>query len=197
MRLHKGTVQFVLCISVALAGSALARAQELAPTTLGELSKRTEATPTPKADKPRSKPSVEISAATPNPKSTPAVEETPPPEELATPAATVEKNRPRKRRRAFVQPKAPPATPTSFSAAKAVAISAPLPDYPYEARRAGITGSGVCVMTVDTATGNVTSAMMEQSTGNAILDKVTTDTFGRWRFKPGTVSQVKVPITYQ
>jgi TonB family protein len=52
-------------------------------------------------------------------------------------------------------------------------------------------------MTVDTATGNVASAVMSQSTGNAILDKVTTDTFGRWRFKPGTVSQVQVPITYQ
>jgi TonB family protein len=148
-------------------------------------------------DKPSSKASVEISAATPNPKPTPAVEQTPPPEELATPAATVEKSRPRVRRHAFVQPKAPLATPTSLSAAKTVAISAPLPDYPYEARRAHITRSGVCVMTVDTATGNVASAVMSQSTGNAILDKITTDTFGRWRFKPGTVSQVQVPITYQ
>ena len=197
MRLHKGTVQFVLCIGVALAGSQVARAQALAPATLRELSKRTEATPTPNADKPRSKPSVEISAATPNEKPTPIVEQTPPPEELATPAATVEKNRPRVRRRAFVQPKAPPATPTSLSAAKTVAISAPLPDYPYEARRAHITRRGVCVMSVDTASGGVTSAVMTQSTGNAILDKITTDTFGMWRFKPGTVSQVQVPITYQ
>jgi hypothetical protein len=52
-------------------------------------------------------------------------------------------------------------------------------------------------MLVDTASGSVTSAVMAQSTGNAILDKITTDTFGRWRFKPGTVSQVQVPITYQ
>jgi TonB family protein len=52
-------------------------------------------------------------------------------------------------------------------------------------------------MIVDTASGNVTGAMMAQSTGNAILDKVTTNTFQRWRFKPGTVSQVRVPITYQ
>jgi TonB family protein len=176
------------------------QAQELVPATLPDLSKsskRTEATPTPKADKPSSKPSVEISAETPNPKPTPAVEETPPPEELATPAATVEKNRPRVRRHAFAQPNAPLATPTSLSTAKTVATSAPLPDYPYEARRAHITGSGVCVMFVDTASGTVARAVMTQSTGNAILDKVTTDTFGRWRFKPGTVSQVQVPITYQ
>jgi TonB family protein len=172
----------------------------LAPATLRELSKRTEATPTPNADKPRSKPSVEISAAMPNQKPIPIVKQTPPPEELATPAATAEKNRPRVRRRAIVQPKAPeppPATPTSLSAAKTVAISAPLPDYPYEARRAHVTGSGVCVMFVDTESGRVTSAVMAESTGNAILDKITTDTFGRWRFKPGTVSQVQVPITYQ
>ena len=84
-----------------------------------------------------------------------------------------------------------------MSAAKAMAVSAPLPEYPYQAKRAHITGSGVCVMVVDTASGNVTSAMMAESTGDAILDKVTTNTFQRWRFKPGTVSQVRVPVTYQ
>jgi TonB family protein len=51
-------------------------------------------------------------------------------------------------------------------------------------------------MIVDTATGKVTNAMMVESTGDEILDKVTTNTFQRWRFKPGTVSQVRVPITY-
>ena len=56
----------------------------------------------------------------------------------------------------------------SMSAAKAVAVSAPRPDYSYEAKRAHITSSGVCVMTVDTVTGKVTSAMMEQRVGNEI-----------------------------
>jgi TonB family protein len=200
MCFHKGTVQFVLCIGVALAGPPLARGQELAPPTLGELSKRTEATPTANPAKQRSKGSIEISAATPNEKPAPIVEQTPPPEELATPAATAEKKEPRIRKRAIMRPKAPeppPATPTSLSAAKAVAISAPLPDYPYEARRAHVPGNGVCLITVDTTSGNVTSATMAKSTGNVLLDKITTKTFGRWRFKPGTVSQVEVPITYQ
>ena len=85
----------------------------------------------------------------------------------------------------------------SMAAAKAVAVSTPSPEYPYQARRAKITGSGVCVMIVDTPSGNVTSAVMEQSTGNAILDKVTTDAFRKWRFKPGTVSQIRVPISYE
>jgi len=52
-------------------------------------------------------------------------------------------------------------------------------------------------MTIDTSSGNVTGAVMEQSTGNGILDKITTDAFRTWRFKPGTVSQVRVPISYE
>jgi TonB family protein len=78
-----------------------------------------------------------------------------------------------------------------------MALSAPLPEYPYEAKRSDVTGTGVCVMTVHTESGKVTDAIMAQSTGNAVLDKVTTETFKRWRFKPGTVSQVRVPITYE
>ena len=90
----------------------------------------------------------------------------------------------------------PPAGPMSMSSAKAVAVSAPRPEYPYEARRMRATGSGVCVMTVDTASGAVTSATMAQSTGNPILDNAATSAFRRWRFKPGTVSKVRTPITF-
>jgi len=91
----------------------------------------------------------------------------------------------------------PPPTQLSLSAAQAMAVSAPLPEYPYQAKHANITGSGVCVMLVDTVSGKVTNATMMQSTGNRVLDKVTTDTFRRWRFKPGSVSQVGVPVTYE
>ena len=77
-----------------------------------------------------------------------------------------------------------------------MAITAPLPDYPYEAKRRNLTGSGICVVTVDTATGTVTNATMFQSTGSPLLDKLTIQTFKSWRFKPGTVSQVRVPISY-
>jgi TonB family protein len=89
-----------------------------------------------------------------------------------------------------------PVGPMSMSSAKAVAVSAPRPEYPYEARRSKITGSGVCVMTVDTATGAVTSAEMASSTGSPILDNAATSAFRRWRFKPGTVSRVRTPITF-
>ncbi|HSP45656.1 MAG TPA: energy transducer TonB [Chthoniobacterales bacterium] len=89
-----------------------------------------------------------------------------------------------------------PVGPMSMSSAKAVAISAPRPEYPYEARRSKVTGSGVCVMTVDTGSGAVTSAEMAQSTGSPILDNAAASAFRRWRFKPGTVSKVRTPITF-
>jgi protein TonB len=85
--------------------------------------------------------------------------------------------------------------PMSMSSAKAVAVSAPRPEYPYEARRQRATGSGVCVMTVDPS-GAVTSAVMATSTGNAALDNAATSAFRRWRFKPGSVSKVRTPITF-
>jgi TonB family protein len=81
-------------------------------------------------------------------------------------------------------------------AARAVAISAPRPEYPYEARRARITGKGIAVMHVDTSTGVVSDAVMAQSTGHAILDNAALGAFRRWRFKPGTVAMVKLPITF-
>jgi TonB family protein len=85
----------------------------------------------------------------------------------------------------------------SITGAKAVAIFAPKPDYPYEARSRHVTGSGVAVLTVDVASGNVTDASMAQSIGSPILDNSTTSTFRRWRFRPGACApRVKVPITY-
>ena len=69
-------------------------------------------------------------------------------------------------------------------------------EYPYEARRARIIGSGVVVIEVDRTTGKVKSAHMAPSTGSTILDYATLSSFRQWRFKPGTVSPIKVPITF-
>jgi periplasmic protein TonB len=84
----------------------------------------------------------------------------------------------------------------SASGAKAAALYAPKPEYPYEARSRHVTGSGVCVVDVDASSGNVTSASMAQSTGNPILDNATVSAFRRWRFKPGAASKAKIPITF-
>ena len=83
----------------------------------------------------------------------------------------------------------------SISSAKALATYAPRPQYPYEARSRHVTGSGVCVVEVSPS-GSATSASMAQSTGNPILDNAATSAFRQWRFKPGTVSKVRIPITF-
>jgi TonB family protein len=126
-----------------------------------------------------------------------------PPEESATAVVPVER-KPRSKRRSrprspvqFEAATIPAPVPMSLSVAQSMAINAPVPKYPYEAKRRNLTGSGVCVLTVDTATGKVTDATMSQSTGSRFLDKFTVQTFKEWRFKPGTVSQLRVPISYE
>jgi TonB family protein len=80
--------------------------------------------------------------------------------------------------------------------AKAFVLSAPRPDYPYEARSRHITGSGIAVITVDPNSGLAMDAAMAQSIGDAILDNSTVSAFRRWRFKPGTPARVRIPITF-
>jgi len=208
-RNDRAILQIVVCIAAALPQSALVRAQDAVtgirpePTILPELSKRTgpepmkvEATPTPDTEKP----SLEVLGGAPSEKAAPIVkQEQPLPKTGAIPVAVAEK-KPPPVKHTIVQPKAPvpiPPIELTLSALRAVATSAPLPNYPYQAKHAHVVGSGICNLVVDITNGRVTSATMAQSTGSQILDTVTTDTFGRWRFKPGTLSQVKVPITYE
>ncbi|MEY2526476.1 MAG: periplasmic protein TonB [Verrucomicrobiota bacterium] len=105
---------------------------------------------------------------------------------------------PKPKQQVKIQPLAKPtqvgATVTA-AGAKANATYAPKPEYPYEARSRHLTGSGVAVVSVDPS-GNVTSAEMAQSIGNPILDNSATSAFRRWKFKPGSVSRAKIPITF-
>jgi TonB family protein len=71
------------------------------------------------------------------------------------------------------------------------------PEYPYEARRSGITGRGILVGFVDFDTGKVTSVKMEKSTGSRILDQAALSAFRQWEFKPKTILRFRTPITYE
>jgi len=189
-----------MCSGVFLINISLTRAQDATSANLPEHEEKGEATPTSKVKKKKTERSREIAAHISSQTPAPVAQETPLVEEPGTPVAIRKPTRVKRRMTSAVQPEAtifPIATQLSLSAAQALAVSAPLPEYPYQAKRANITGSGVCAMLVDAASGKVTNAMMAQSTGNAILDKVTTETFRRWRFKPGSVSQLRVPITYE
>jgi TonB family protein len=132
---------------------------------------------------------------------------TPPPIEVSTPpqAASIEDPEfvepPRPPRLSFPRvagPIRPSAIPRMAAAGnpKAYAISTPRPEYPYQARSRHVMGSGVALITIDLVTGSVVAATMEQSTGSAVLDNSTLSAFKRWRFKPGTVSKVRIPITF-
>lgn len=144
----------------------------------------------------------------------PTDEPTPPPEDIPLPEPPpMPEVQPEFREETTPPPKRPPnqkvapvkapqvGTPRppgmmSITGARALAINSPRPEYPYEARSRHITGSGVCVVSVDTSSGAVTDATMAQSLGNPILDNSAMSAFRRWRFKPGTVSKVKIPITF-
>ena len=84
----------------------------------------------------------------------------------------------------------------NFSSVKVLAIYAPRPEYPYEARRQRTTGSGLVILMIDSRTGSVTNARMAQSTGSVVLDNSAVSALRRWRFKSGTAAKVQVPITY-
>ncbi len=136
---------------------------------------------------------------TPPPEDIPLPEPPPPPE--IQPEFVEETTPPPKKPTAqkFAPIKAPQAAgrpgPMSISSAKALATYAPRPQYPYEARSRHVTGSGVCVVEV-APSGSVSSASMAQSIGNPILDNAAVSAFRQWRFKPGSVSKVKIPITF-
>ena len=87
-------------------------------------------------------------------------------------------------------------TAAPLGGVRALVTYAPRPAYPYEARRQRIIGSGIALLTVASADGNVVDVRMAQSCGSVILDNATLDAFRRWHFKPGTVERVQVPITY-
>jgi TonB family protein len=84
----------------------------------------------------------------------------------------------------------------NLSSARVFAVSAPRPEYPYEARRQKISGEGIVVMNVDPVSGNVTSVVLSHTTGSAFLDNAAIAGFKRWRFKPGTVASVTCPVTF-
>src|SRR5438874_10584527 len=126
----------------------------------------------------------------PLPPAPPDIEESIVPEEHITPPP-LQRRASRPVKPVASNPNGQLAGQSSMSGAKVLAINAPRPEYPYEARRQHATGSGVAVLHVDLASGNVTSVALEQSTGHAILDAATVSAFRRWRFKPGTVSLVR------
>ena len=72
-----------------------------------------------------------------------------------------------------------------------------MPVYRPEWAKQGLTGKGVVLITIDKDTGKVTGARMLQSTGNQLLDGAALQAYSQWRFQPGSVTQLKMPIEFK
>jgi len=72
-----------------------------------------------------------------------------------------------------------------------------MPVYQAGWARRGLAGKGVVLLTVDKNTGNVTGARMLQSTGNQLLDGSALQAYSKWRFAPGTATQIQMPIEFR
>ena len=70
------------------------------------------------------------------------------------------------------------------------------PDYPAEAQAERLTGAGVFILHVNQFSGRVVSVEIGKSTGHKILDQAAVAKFSNLRFKPDTVSRVKIPVEF-
>jgi TonB family protein len=76
------------------------------------------------------------------------------------------------------------------------AIYTPAPVYQAEWAKRGLTGKGVVLLTIDKNTGKVAGAQMLQSTGSKLLDGSALEAYSKWRFAPGSISQLKIPVEF-
>lgn len=88
------------------------------------------------------------------------------------------------------------AQPASPGLSLPEATYSPQPVYRPEWAKQGLSGKGVVLVTIDPKTGTVAGVRMLQSTGNSLLDGAAMDAYSKWRFKPGSVPQVKMPIEF-
>lgn len=77
---------------------------------------------------------------------------------------------------------------------KALAVYAPRPQVPLEARLKHLRGSGVFVFHLR-GDGTVLRVGILQSTGHAILDQACVQAFSKWRFIRGAKA-IKIPVTF-
>jgi TonB family protein len=78
---------------------------------------------------------------------------------------------------------------------KARAVYAPRPQLPEIARARRLRGNGSFQFHIR-PDGSVWRVDVLRSTGHKILDDATVAALSKWRFEPGTQSEVRIPFTY-
>jgi|SRR6266498_2750841 len=79
--------------------------------------------------------------------------------------------------------------------AKHRALYAPRPEYPLAARKRHWTGAGLFACNIR-SDGTVASVDVLRSTGHQMLDQAAITAFRQWRFQPGDMKVVKIPINF-
>ena len=85
-------------------------------------------------------------------------------------------------------PELPPLT-------KQMTLLAPQPNYPLAARQNGIQGSGIFKLVL-VKNGRVDSIQVIKSTGSKALDDAAENALRQWRFEPGLVKEISVPVRF-
>ena len=70
-----------------------------------------------------------------------------------------------------------------------------LPDYPYTARDRHLEGSGLYRLNIE-PDGTVSPVHVLKSTGHILLDQAAIHAYRQWRFRPGVLRTVKMPVTF-
>ena len=81
---------------------------------------------------------------------------------------------------------------------KGIILSAPVPNYPESVRSHYTLGAqGIYRLTVNPKNGTVDEVGVLNKAGNAKLDAVVVFEFFKWKFKPGALKQLDVPVMFE
>jgi outer membrane biosynthesis protein TonB len=90
----------------------------------------------------------------------------------------------------------PRGEPLSLQQVKQSVLITPIPQFSVEFRRRRISGSGIFEMHINPKTGKVKDVHVLVSTRNAILDNELARVCSTYQFKPGTITQARVPMGF-
>ena len=86
-------------------------------------------------------------------------------------------------------------SPNAAAHAKHYAVYAPRPNYPLHARQYHWTGEGLFRCNIH-SDGTVASVDVLRSTGHEMLDRAAIKALQQWRFQPGDMNAITIPINF-
>lgn len=90
----------------------------------------------------------------------------------------------------------PQLTTVEEAQTKQLLVFAAKPTYPYDARRARVSGWGLFDLKFDYETGNLREIHVAKNTGNNYLDGHAIGALKLWKAKPRSIHTLRVPINF-